>query len=622
LHPHLLMPSWRCAATQRVLIDFPDNFTSPTFAKHTIVTLDRSVFRSSAAADQPRLSAALGAYYRGEWAKAVDALKPAASTDANVQFVTALALLIPNTTDQVRDALTLLRTASAAGHRQASVVLGRMLFIGGPGLPKDEQQGRKLIEDGALAGDPYAMRLAGVGYLSREFGTYDPAKAVELMRKAADAGEPIAMTQFAEFLYSGRGGLARDEAKALDYLRRGADAGHTFAQFKLGWWMSERYLNRETEDLSEGIKWYESAYQKGYWFDPLVNLAVVRRFARATPWFDTPRSYALLQLCAPYAHARCHYWLGAAYQAGAGTSQDLVKAYAHYTVARQLGSPEAPTYIQQLDAILLPAAKASGTQLAGTLSASLKAVPSGINLQMAEADAAGPSPWSPQAAPAIQPAQGAESPSRPSAATADWATCKGDDKDAAIAACARLIASGIAGTDLGLAHYLKAWGHYNKQQYTQAIAEYDKAIQLGATPSHAHNDRGLAYLALGNLDAALRDFNEAVGIDSTNAFGFENRAYVQLRRNRFDEVIADATSAIRLNPKRARNYWIRAGAYGEKGQWTESVADATTCIGLDPKFSDCLDRRGYAYYKLERATLRLPILTSPCVWRPGRHGRW
>ena len=44
-----------CAATQRVLIDFPDNFTSPTFAKHAIVTLDRSVFRSSAAADQPRL---------------------------------------------------------------------------------------------------------------------------------------------------------------------------------------------------------------------------------------------------------------------------------------------------------------------------------------------------------------------------------------------------------------------------------------------------------------------------------------------------------------------------------------------------------------------------------------
>jgi TPR repeat protein len=533
-----------CTATQRsLLFEFSDTLTSPTIAKHTIVTVDRSAFRSSAAADQPRLSAALGAYYRGEWAKAVAALKPAASADANVQFVTALALLVPNTTDQVRDALALLRTAAAAGHRQASVVLGRMFFIGGPGMAKDEQQGRKLIEEGAAAGDPFAMRLAGVGYLSREFGIYDLAKAVELMRKAADAGDPIAMAQFAEFLYSGRG-LARDEAKALDYMRRAADAGFTFAQFRLGWWITQRYNKRETEDLSEGIKWYERAYQKGYWFDALVNLANARRLARATPWFDTQHSYALLQLCAPYAHGRCHYWLAATYRTGAGTAQDLVKAYAHYTVARQLGRQEAATDIQQLDAILLPAAKAAATQLAGTLAANLKPVPSGIDLQIAETDAAGPSPWAPQPA-AVQPAP---APSQTPDTTADWDACKSNNHDPAIAACTRLIASGITGTDLGLAHFNKAASLHAKNQYQQAIAEFDEAIRLRANLAIAHNGRGVAYQALGNLDAAYRDFNEAVGIDPSFALGYENRAYVHMRRNRLEEAIADATTAIRLNP--------------------------------------------------------------------------
>jgi tetratricopeptide (TPR) repeat protein len=38
------------------------------------------------------------------------------------------------------------------------------------------------------------------------------------------------------------------------------------------------------------------------------------------------------------------------------------------------------------------------------------------------------------------------------------------------------------------------------------------------------------------------------------------------------------------------------------------VADATTCIGLDPKFSDCLDRRGYAYDKLGKSDLALADL--------------
>ena len=75
--------------------------------------VDRSAFRNSAADDQPKLAAALGAYYRYDWAKAIDILKSATASDPNVQFVTALALMIPNSTDQVRNAQTLLREAAA-----------------------------------------------------------------------------------------------------------------------------------------------------------------------------------------------------------------------------------------------------------------------------------------------------------------------------------------------------------------------------------------------------------------------------------------------------------------------------------------------------------------------------
>ena len=65
------------------------------------------------------------------------------------------------------------------------------------------------------------MRLAAAGYVSGEFGgTYDTVKAVDLLRKAADSGELIAMAQLAYCINTGRGGLARDNEKTLDYLRR------------------------------------------------------------------------------------------------------------------------------------------------------------------------------------------------------------------------------------------------------------------------------------------------------------------------------------------------------------------------------------------------------------------
>jgi TPR repeat protein len=271
-----------CAGTRRVMFFWVDEVARPSIANQITVSVDRSGFRNSAAADQPKLSAALGVYYRRDWAKAVDILKSAIPTDPNVQYLTALALLIPGTTDQVRDAQTLLRSAVAAGHRQAAAVLGRTLIVGSGGLPKDEAAGRKLIEDGLEAGDTYAMRLAAAGYVNREFGgTFDPVKAVDLLRRATEAGEPIAMAQLAYCIKTGRGGLAGDDSKVLDYLRRSAEAGYLEAQFTLGRWLTLRYANREIEDPSEGIKWYERAYQRGHSFSALVDLAYTYRYARA-----------------------------------------------------------------------------------------------------------------------------------------------------------------------------------------------------------------------------------------------------------------------------------------------------------------------------------------------------
>jgi TPR repeat protein len=383
-----------CAATRRAVYFWDDEVGRPTIANQITVNVDRSTFRNSAADDQPKLAAALGAYYRYDWAKAIDILKSATASDPNVQFVTALALLVPNSTDQARQAEALLREAAAGGHRQAGSVLGRILFTGTGGLPKDETAGRKLIDDAVAADEPYAMRLAAAGYVSGELGaTYDTVKAVDLLRRAADRGELIAMAQLAYCTDTGRGGLARDAAKTIDYLRRAADAGFEGAQIVLARWLRDRYLYRESEDLPEAIKWYERSYHQGHSVFALAELGYVHRYAREEPWFDTKRSFELLQLCAPYRNAYCHYWLARAYHEGAGTPRDFTKAYAYYIVAKELGRQDAVANLQKLDDLLQPSIKTSAAELAKNISASLKPVPRPIRLQTAETETAGPSPW-------------------------------------------------------------------------------------------------------------------------------------------------------------------------------------------------------------------------------------
>jgi len=607
-----------CATTKRIAPDFPDELVNPTLANSGIITVNQKAFDSSATADRPRLTAGLAAYYRSEWQQGIEALKLADANDRNVQFVLALLDLGSNTYDSVRTAQGLLRTAASAGQRQAAVILGGTL-MGWQGLPKDMPQARRLVEDGVAAGDTYAMRLDAIGYLSGEFGAQDAAKAFALMRQAADGGDPVAMAHLAWLYYSGPGGISRDETKAIDYLHRAAEAGVTSIQIMLAEWGWNRYLNGEPADPSEVFKWYQRAFERGHSVVALGYLAVVYWFVHA-PWTDTSRSFSLFHVCVRYAYGYCQFWLGEAYRVGSGTPVDLVKAYAAYTVAQQLGYTDASQLLQGLDASMLPAAKNAGTELARKVSAGLKPVPAVIELQTAEA-IAGTSTWSltqPQAnAAPVQPStkkdtQSNTAPVQPSSKTAatesaDWPACKnGDgDPDVGIAACERIVGSGVTGAELGWAHYWDGWYYGRKDQHYYAIVHYDAAIRLQTNLSWARNNRGVENLRLGNLDAALRDFSDVIAADPSFPLAYANLGEIFLRQKQPDKAIADATQALRLDPKLQYAYDVRSVAYENKAQWTEVVADCTSALGLDAKDINCLSRRGNAYNRMGKSDLAL-----------------
>ncbi len=597
-----------CAGTKHITAPFPGEFVNPSVGARGIVTVDRKAFASSAAADQPRLKTALGAYERGNWGQGLETLKAANADDPNVQMVQALLDLGTASYDSVRTAQDLLRKAADSGQRQASVLLGGTM-MGWSGLPKDIAQGRALIEAGAATGDTYAMRLAAAGHLDGTFGTRDPAKAFNLIREAADGGDPVAMAQLAWFYDSGLGGAPRDEAKAVDYLHRAADGGVTSIQVMLGAWSWNRYDNGEPSDPADAFKWYERAAMRGHSIMALGYLAVDYRFVRA-PHIDTARSFALLQLCARYAYGYCHYWLAAAYHAGSGTQVDLVKAYAEYTVAEQLGFADAKKWLQQLDDTLLPASKTSGLELARKISADLKSQPRMIELQTAEA-LAGPTLWTmPQkgaAAAAPEPSAKPASNESAQASSADWTVCKKMDGDpnAGIAACERLLRAGLTGSDLGWAHYYAGWFYGKKDQHEQSISHYSETIRQEINLVWARNGRGVEYLRQGNADAALRDFDDITAVDPSFALAFANRAAALRRKNETDRAIAEATQAISLDPKLQYAYVIRSLLHDDKRQWSEVAADCTNALELDPKDTASLTRRGRAYYGMGKYDLAL-----------------
>ena len=81
--------------------------------------------------------------------------------------------------------------------------------------------------------------------------------------------------------------------------------------------------------------------------------------------------------------------------------------------------------------------------------------------------------------------------------------------------------------DQEIAELLKtAKDHFDKENYNQAIKDYDKAIELKPNYAYAYNNRGIAYNKKGNYDQAIKDYDEAISLNPNYADACNNRENV------------------------------------------------------------------------------------------------
>jgi uncharacterized protein len=91
-----------------------------------------------------------------------------------------------------------------------------------------------LLKRGAQQGDPLAMYNLALHYLNGTNGVpRDFVQAAEFFGKAAESGSVSAMVQYGKALLDGRG-LAPNPRRGVEWLQRAADAGSVRAKFMLG----------------------------------------------------------------------------------------------------------------------------------------------------------------------------------------------------------------------------------------------------------------------------------------------------------------------------------------------------------------------------------------------------
>ncbi|OQA18426.1 MAG: TPR repeat-containing protein YrrB [bacterium ADurb.Bin363] len=113
----------------------------------------------------------------------------------------------------------------------------------------------------------------------------------------------------------------------------------------------------------------------------------------------------------------------------------------------------------------------------------------------------------------------------------------------------------------------------------------------------AHNNRGLAYEALGESDKALNDFTKTLEIDPTYIEAYINRGNIYFHKGKIDKAIKEFTIVLRYKRNSLEAYNNLGLMYGYKGEYDRAINNFTHAIEINKINPETYINRGNIYYK-------------------------
>jgi len=142
--------------------------------------------------------------------------------------------------------------------------------------------------------------------------------------------------------------------------------------------------------------------------------------------------------------------------------------------------------------------------------------------------------------------------------------------------------------------------YMKKEKYFQALNNYNKAIQLKPAYSEAYINRGVVYMYEKKYNEALDDFNKATEINSMDRKGF-SKSGSSYKNKKINTPASDKSmSFVAMKANYVQVYINRGNDYKNEKKYTEAISDYSKAIELRPDFAEVYYNRGVAFYNEKR----------------------
>jgi tetratricopeptide (TPR) repeat protein len=136
----------------------------------------------------------------------------------------------------------------------------------------------------------------------------------------------------------------------------------------------------------------------------------------------------------------------------------------------------------------------------------------------------------------------------------------------------------------------------SQNKLLEAIADYNKAIELAPNATDPYLNRGTALEGLGKWDSALADYNHLLEIDPKDAMAYNNRGNAKAGLGKWDSAIADYQKANEIAPNFAFARANYALALYETGEEEQAIKQMKNIVRKYPKFADMRAALTAAYW--------------------------
>ena len=108
-----------------------------------------------------------------------------------------------------------------------------------------------------------------------------------------------------------------------------------------------------------------------------------------------------------------------------------------------------------------------------------------------------------------------------------------------------------------------------QKQLDQALADFDKALQIAPNDANARRFRGFVFISKGEWEKAIDDYTVVIQKVPDDGGAYERRAFAYRNLKKYKEAIADYTKAIATDSKDPEGYRRRAMAHTVGGRQQE-----------------------------------------------------